>query len=113
MKLLQDVQKHGMKLGIRRLRPNETSEFNPRNVTFLIIFGLYFASSTAFLVFDANTFRSYTVCFFVWMTLLVMIIGFLIMTLKSPDMLLVLDKVEKTIENGKMNCSTMDFNQIN
>lgn len=69
MKLLQEVQKHGMKLGIRRLRPDETSAFNPRNVTFLTIFGLYFASSSAYIVLTANTFREYTMCFFVWVRL--------------------------------------------
>lgn len=101
MQLFQELRKYGGNLGMHALDPNNKNPFNPRNTTFLIIYGLYFISSSAYLLFTANTFREYAMCFFIWLTLLFMNLGFLTMIFTSPILFNVADLIEEMIDLGK------------
>lgn len=81
------------------LRCDERSKFNGRNVGILIIFGLNFISATAFFWYDASTFKEYTMCFFAYITLLALNIGFLATIIRSPQIFQLLNDTEHFIEN--------------
>lgn len=99
MKVLVTIENCAKVLGIRRLEPDQTNPFNRRNICVLLIYVLYFISTTAFLLFDANTFQEFTECFFAFITVLFISIGFLLNILKTTELFQLQDTVEKTIEN--------------
>lgn len=101
MKLFLVMEEFVGMVGIRPLRPNEKSSFNRRNVTVLLIFGLFFMSATAFLMFDAKTFRDYAEAFFPWSTLLIVCIGLLTNISKMTDVFALRAKTEQMIEAGE------------
>lgn len=98
MKLGQTIESYGRTLGVKR--PDGSGLFNRRNLMVLLIYVLYFLQSTAFLVHKARTIREYAMCFFVWFTLLDMIIGFLSSVITSPKMFYVLDSFNELIGKG-------------
>lgn len=98
LKLMQSMKSYGRTLGVGR--PDGTGLMTRRNVTALSIYVIYFLLSTAYLLFSANSFREYAMCFFVWWTLVCMIIGFVVMIFQSPLLYGLLDALEDQIERG-------------
>lgn len=84
MQLFETTIKYATAIGERKPLPGETSPFNWRNITVLVIFTVMFTSVSGYLLFDAKEFRDYTTCFFPWITLLAVWFGIYIMTLKVP-----------------------------
>lgn len=101
MKLFVATRKYAAWVGMHELRPGEKSHFNRKNVALLFIFGLYFISTTALIIFDARTFREYTEGFFGWITLGSVYAGALIMIMKLRDLFSVIHHVEKFVETCK------------
>lgn len=101
MKLLQMTEKIGAKFGVRRMRPGESSPFNRLNLAFSLLFGQFFISSTAFFLYDANTFYEYTLAFFGWMTWSFINVGYIVIILISPDIFGIADSAEAIIERRK------------
>lgn len=95
------VQKKAALIGIHALRADETSHFNPRNVSVLLIFGLFASSSTAFIVFDAKSVRDYEEAFFPWISLSFVCVGFIFNIVKSDQIYVVCDTIENLIESGE------------
>lgn len=98
MRLFKATRKYAAWVGMYELDWNEKSSFNRRNVGVLLIFGLYFVSATAFILFDATTFHEYTESFFGWITLGFVYSATLIMIIKLQDLFLLIKHVEQTVE---------------
>lgn len=88
-------------IGIRPLRPNQTSVFNRRNLSVFLFFVLFFISSTACLYFDDSTFEEYSQTFYAWLTMLLTGIGFTINVLLTVNLFQLLDKLKHSIEKCK------------
>lgn len=101
MKICQVVIEYGALIGVNQPRLGEKQHFNRRNLVISLIYCVYFISITAFLLFDAHTFRKYTEVFFTWMTVLMVYFGYSNFILKTNDLFRLRDNVEKFIENGK------------
>lgn len=99
IKLMQTLLSHGRTLGIQR--PEGNSLMNRRNIIVLLIYVFYFLMANAYLVFTAKTFREYSICFFVYLTLFCMIIGFGVMIFQVPLLFELLDSFEEEIEKRK------------
>lgn len=97
------LRKYAKNMGIAELAPGQTNPFNRRTAIVATIFLIYLLSSTAYLLLDANTFRDYTMCFYIWVTLLFVFFGYLIMIVKAQDMFKLSKFMEQLIENGKKN----------
>lgn len=83
------------------IKPDGIKVFNSRNVGASFLFGMFFISTTVFVLTSANTFFEYAKAIFVWLTLLAVYIGFFNMILQSKDLLQLLLKTEKCIDNRK------------
>lgn len=95
MRIVQTLEGYGCILGVQR--PDGTGLFNRRKVIALLISVLYFVMANLYLVYR----REYAMCFFVCVTLLLMIIGFLIMIIKAPVLFQLLDGLEASIDRGQ------------
>lgn len=87
-------------IGIRPCKPNE-SRFNRRSITVLLILGLNFAPVTAFVLFSASTIREFEESFFIWITVLAVIIGYFSTILRSPLVFRIIETAEIMLENRK------------
>lgn len=94
MKLFENNRKGGKFIGIE-----EGRTFTRRNVFVLLLYVLFFVTSTAFILFDANTFEDYSEAFFAWASVLFTGVGFLIYILQSKDIFRVIRHFEQIIEN--------------
>lgn len=92
------MEKYAAIIGLHKLESDEQNKFNYRNVGVFIFFLLSFASSTAFVLFDANTPREYTNTIFPWFSLLFACIGFIFNILQVIDFLNLKAKAENLIE---------------
>lgn len=106
MKLFLVLQGYAATIGVYRMGKNEI--FNHRNVGTLFLIGLYFTSTTAFILTDASTFFEYANGVFVWITLLLLYFGLFNTILVSMDLFQFIVEVEKCI--GK--CTHVSNNKI-
>lgn len=100
IKLGITIQEYAKELGVSRTNAG-TRVFGSRNALFLSIYSLFFILSNAYRVHTANNLREYAMCFFVWLTLLVLIIGCIILVGRSQIFFHLLDSMEATINKGE------------
>lgn len=101
MRLFLAVQKYGYNVGVRPFLPDQKIPFNRRSVEVLLIYSLFIISSTAFLAFDANSFREYTEAFFPWMSVSFTFIGLSVNILMTNDIFRLVNSCEEIVERGK------------
>lgn len=105
MKLLEAGVDYMAYFGVRELRPGEKSYFNCRNVTVFVLLVLSFISCTAFVYFDANSFREYSEAFFPWISLLFLEVAYISNMLNARDFNALKENVEKSVDMRKLNVS--------
>lgn len=98
MKLLAQIQAYAAFVGLHRPPPGINTTFNRRNIVFILSFGIFFISSTAFLIFNAKTFLEYEECFFGWCTCSFVYVGIIIFFRKLIDTFDYVEKLEQTFE---------------
>lgn len=101
MKFFETCLRYAAAVGARKLQPGETSQFNCRNIGVLFVFSILFASVSGYIWFDANSIYDYTVSLFFCFSLFSLWIGFVIMTVKTPDIYEVIEHGEKVVETRK------------
>lgn len=101
MKLFIAIKRHTATIGVHKLQPGEVGRFNRRNVGVLVLFEIFFTSATGYILYDINTIQEYAICFFEWVTLLSVFIGFVIMIFQSADVFCLIEHFEQSIENRK------------
>lgn len=101
MQLFEQARIYAAVIGIVPLPPGETYKYNRRNVTVLVIFGLFFICCTAFVLFDAKTFQEYARAFFLWICVLGVYIGFFTAIVKTVEIFKYVDKTERITDNRK------------
>lgn len=87
-------------------QPSERNKFKMisslQNMGFSLFLGIYIISATAFMLFDASTFKVYAEAFFGWNTALLCLIGHLLSTMKSSTTFRLMRDFEKVIESRKI-----------
>lgn len=101
MKLFQACQEYMAIIGVRPLLPGEKHPFNRQNVRVLLVFGLAFILTSAFLIFDAQTLRQYAECFYAWSSVFAIFVGVLLVILKTEDLFQLINDLEIMIQNSK------------
>lgn len=86
MELFQPLRFYAEIIGIS-LKSRKHNGFNRRHLLVLFIFLFYSISSTAFLLFDAKTFKEYSEASFVWLTVISICFGFFTQILKSQELI--------------------------
>lgn len=107
MKYFEAIIGYVALIGIHPLGPNETSRFNARNIAVFLIFMVFIVASTAFIVFDVDTFSGYTISFFWWISVLLTSVGFFVNILKSPKLFGVVVEIEKLVNSRKLKTNTL------
>lgn len=103
IKLFQVIEEHWSIIGIQPISSPEKTPFNWRNILVISIVGVYFVSTTLFLLFDATTFRECEEAFFPWITLLVIAVGLIQQVMKTREVFQFFDIVGMFIDSGKLN----------
>lgn len=101
MILLQVAYEYAEAIGIYRYPANPQNKFNPRNLSVFMLFVLFTISTSALLIFDANSYREFEEGFFAFIAASFTNVGLLINILKSRDIFRLVDNFEKTIETRK------------
>lgn len=101
MKVFKHTRIYGAVIGIVPIAPGVLAKYNRRNLTVLLIFGVFFILSTAFILFDANTLKEHANAFFLWISVLVTFFAFFAVINIKLEMCDFLDKTEKIAENRK------------
>lgn len=109
MKIFQEIRKHFAVLGIYEPTNNEFNILNRRNMSILLLFILCLISGTAFILFDARSFREFAEAFFIWITLISSNTGLVVGIAKNYDIYRLFTNLEKTIENRKFRCKLHAF----
>lgn len=91
------VRKLAADLGVHPLQPGE-SMFNRRNIGIMVIFGLSFLSTTVCLLFYNDTTLDYEECFFMWITLTAVNIGYFVMILRTQKLFQLIERIELMTE---------------
>lgn len=98
MQLFEMTHKVMAMIGIRLYWPEVQNRFNCRSLGILTLFFLFSTSSTAFIIFDANSFREYEDACFAWISVTFTFVGLLINVLKAVDILRLIENFETICE---------------
>lgn len=97
LKLCKVLRSLAAKMGIYELQPGE-SKFNKHNIGIMVIFAISFVSTTACLLYDNETTLDYEECFFMWVTLTIVNIGYFITILRAQRLFQMIIRVELMVE---------------
>lgn len=98
MKLFVVIQNYTAKIGVPLGAKNK---FNNRNVKILFLLGLFFISTTLYILTEAKTIFEYSTSFFSWIILLSMFFLFFSLIEISTNLFQYFNRVERIIEMCK------------
>lgn len=101
MKLCQEIEKYAAFVGVRKMRPDEKTKYNPQNIVVLLVFVLLSISSTCVIAFDDETIQDYSESIFAWISIVFILIGFLTHVEKMIDIFDLKSRAEQTVEIRK------------
>lgn len=102
MKIFQSTQNALKMLGIYRAQTfHQSNRLNVKNLSVLMLFGLFFIATILYLIFDAKTFIEYSQSMYGFAVGLALLTLFITIIWKSPQIFQLIDNYENTIARRK------------
>lgn len=101
MKLFQSVGEYYRMMGIYPLHPDQNCSINLRNAAFSMSFFLLFASTMGHFLFESTELINRSEALYVSLTVLACVNNFIITTWKMENFRMLIERLEKFIENSK------------
>lgn len=101
MKIFQTLLRHVAIIGIYQIG-DQKSQYNRRNLAFLLFYGLFTAFAAAFMIFDANRLQDYEQSFFALLSASFTFVDFFVFIQKTYQISRLFERAENEIKSRKL-----------